>query len=108
MAGAANNQLATAEAGRILAERGILYAPDYVINAGGIIMVHGELSGDNDTVVVTAKVDAIGDRLDAIFKRAARDNVITNEVADTMARDKLSAARATLPAVGGEKTLSRI
>ena len=39
VAGAANNQLMTPEAGRILARRGILYAPDYVINAGGIIMV---------------------------------------------------------------------
>ena len=106
VAGAANNQLATAEAGRLLAERGILYAPDYVINAGGIIMVHGELSGDNDTAVVTAKVDAIGDRLDAIFKRAARDNVITNEVADAMARDKLSAARTQVRAAGGVKALS--
>ncbi|MEI9905945.1 MAG: Glu/Leu/Phe/Val dehydrogenase family protein [Asticcacaulis sp.] len=44
VAGAANNQLATPEAGRILGERGILYAPDYVINAGGIIMVQAELS----------------------------------------------------------------
>ncbi len=107
VAGAANNQLATAEAGRILAERGILYAPDYVINAGGIIMVQGELSGDNDTAVVTAKVDAIGDRLDAIFKRAVSDNVITNEVADAMARDKLNAAWAKPSAMGEKRALSR-
>ncbi len=93
VAGAANNQLATAEAGRILAERGILYAPDYVINAGGIIMVQAELSGDNDAEVVTARVDTIGERLDAIFARARRENVITNEVADEMARDKLRAAK---------------
>ncbi len=93
VAGAANNQLATAEAGRILAERGILYAPDYVINAGGIIMVQAELSGDNDAAVVTARVDAIGPRLDAIFAKAKSENVITNEVADAMARDKLRAAK---------------
>ena len=93
VAGAANNQLATAEAGRILGERGILYAPDYVINAGGIIMVEAELSGDNDAAVVTARVDAIGERLDAIFAHATRENVITNEVADAMARDKLRAAK---------------
>ena len=92
VAGAANNQLATAEAGRILGERGVLYAPDYVINAGGIIMVQAELSGDNDTAAVTARVDAIGPRLDAIFARAKSENVITNEVADAMARDKLRAA----------------
>ena len=93
VAGAANNQLATSEAGRILAERGILYAPDYVINAGGIIMVQAELSGDNDSALVTAHVDAIGPRLDAIFAEASRENVITNEVADAMARAKLRDAK---------------
>ena len=93
VAGAANNQLLTAEAGRILDERGVLYAPDYVINAGGIIMVNGEISGDNDAELIRAKVDAIGPRLDSIFARAKSENVITNEVADSMARDKLAAAR---------------
>ena len=93
VAGAANNQLATEEAGRILGERGILYAPDYVINAGGIIMVNGEISGDNDADLIRSRVDAIGPRLDAIFARAKSENVITNEVADLMARDKLNAAR---------------
>lgn len=93
VAGAANNQLATPEAGRILAERGILYAPDYVINAGGIIMVNGEITGNNDRAVVTAAVDAIGPRLDEIFARAKSENVITNEVADAMAKAKLRAAK---------------
>lgn len=94
VAGAANNQLATPEAGRLLAERGILYAPDYVINAGGIIMVNGEISGNNDKAVVTAAVDAIGPRLDEIFARSKSENVITNEVADAMAKAKLRAAKA--------------
>jgi leucine dehydrogenase len=93
VAGAANNQLLTPEAGRILGERGILYAPDYVINAGGIIMVQGEISGDNDAELIRARVDAIGPRLDAIFATARSENVITNEVADSMARAKLDAAR---------------
>jgi len=93
VAGAANNQLATPEAGRILAERDVLYAPDYVINAGGIIMVNGEISGNNDSAVINAAVDAIGSRLDLIFAQAKSDNVITNEVADSMAKAKLSAAR---------------
>lgn len=93
VAGAANNQLATPEAGRLLDERGILYAPDYVINAGGIIMVNGEISGNNDKAVVTAAVDAIGPRLDEIFARAKSENVITNEVADAMAKAKLRAAK---------------
>jgi leucine dehydrogenase len=80
-------------AGIILADRGILYAPDYVINAGGIIMVNGEITGNNDTAVVTAAVDAISPRLDEIFARAKSENVITNEVADAMAKAKLRAAK---------------
>lgn len=102
VAGAANNQLATPEAGRILAERGVLYAPDYVINAGGIIMVSGEISGDNDTALTLQRVDAIGTRLDAIFATAKAENVITNEVADRMARAKIAAGKtvkAPVPAV---------
>jgi leucine dehydrogenase len=93
VAGAANNQLLTPEAGRILARRGILYAPDYVINAGGIIMVAGEISGNNVESDVLAAVDKIGNRLDDIFLRAKSDQTITNEIADLMAQDKIRAAR---------------
>jgi len=91
VAGAANNQLASPEAGHILADRGILYAPDYVINAGGIIMVSAEISGDNDETQVLARVDAIGGRLDTIFAVSKADGVITNEVADRLARAKIAA-----------------
>jgi leucine dehydrogenase len=94
VAGAANNQLLTPQAGVILGERGILYAPDYVINAGGIIMVAGEISGHNDEAHIQAQVDAIGPRLTDIFARAKSANVITNVVADSMARDKIAAAKA--------------
>ncbi len=93
VAGAANNQLLTPEAGRILARRGILYAPDYVINAGGIIMVAGEISGNNAESAVLAAVDKIGNRLGDIFQRTKSDQSITNEVADLMAQDKIRAAR---------------
>ena len=90
----ANNQLLTPRAGVILGERGILYAPDYVINAGGIIMVAGEISGHNDEAHILEQVDAIGPRLADIFARAKSANVITNVVADSMARDKIAAAKA--------------
>ncbi len=93
VAGAANNQLLTPEAGRILARRGILYAPDYVINAGGIIMVAGEISGNNAESDVLAAVDKIGNRLDDIFLRAKSDQMITNEIADLMAQGKIRVAR---------------
>ncbi|MGZ3304998.1 MAG: Leu/Phe/Val dehydrogenase [Asticcacaulis sp.] len=95
VAGAANNQLATPQAGRILARRGILYAPDYVINAGGIIMVAGEISGNNTESDVLAAVDRIGPRLDDLFARAQSAQASTNEVADSLARAKLDAARRT-------------
>ena len=93
VAGAANNQLATPEAGVILGRRGILYAPDYVINAGGIIAVAGEFSGQNDADAIAAQIEAIGPRLDVIFAQSKRENVLTNEVADSMARAKIAAAR---------------
>lgn len=93
VAGAANNQLLTPEAGRILARRGVLYAPDYVINAGGIIMVSGEISGNNDETVVLAAVDRIGGRLDDIFARAQSGEAMTFEIADLMAQAKIQAAR---------------
>ncbi len=93
VAGAANNQLLTPQAGVILGQRGILYAPDYVINAGGIIMVAGEISGHNDEAHILGQVDAIGPRLADIFAKAKSTNVITNVVADSMARDKIAAAK---------------
>jgi leucine dehydrogenase len=93
VAGAANNQLLTPEAGRILARRGVLYAPDYVINAGGIIMVSGEISGNNEESVVLAAVDRIGGRLDDIFARAQKGEAMTFEIADQMAQGKIQAAR---------------
>jgi len=93
VAGAANNQLLTPEAGRILARRGILYAPDYVINAGGIIMVAGEISGNNAETEVLAAVDRIGGRLDDIFARAQSGEALTFEIADLMAQSKIQAAR---------------
>ena len=93
VAGAANNQLLTPQAGRILARRGILYAPDYVINAGGIIMVAGEISGNNNEADVLAAVDRIGGRLDDIFVRAQSGEALTFEIADQMAQSKIRVAR---------------
>lgn len=71
LAGGANNQLATAEAGAILAARNILYAPDYVINAGGIIAVSAEYHHDNDLAALNARIAAIGTRLESLFSETA-------------------------------------
>ncbi|MET5012452.1 amino acid dehydrogenase, partial [Burkholderia pseudomallei] len=56
VAGGANNQLATREDGARVAETGILYAPDYVINAGGIINVGLEYLGQGDEAEVMARI----------------------------------------------------
>ncbi len=86
IAGAANNQLATAADGQRLLDAGILYCPDYVINAGGIINVSSEYEGDVSQAEVVQQVEAIGPRLGEIFEQAARDKRSTSDIADEMAR----------------------
>ena len=86
VAGAANNQLATPADGPRLAARGILYAPDYVINAGGIINVVAGYLGRGSADTVAADLAAIGPRLADIFVQADRSGHSCDEVADAMAR----------------------
>lgn len=93
VAGAANNQLAEDRHGRWLQERGILYAPDYVINAGGIINIACELGGyDRDRAL--ARTSRIYDTLTGIFARADRERLPTNAIADRIAAERLDAAPA--------------
>jgi len=93
IAGAANNQLATAADGARLAERDILYAPDYVINAGGIISVAREYYGSSSEDEVRADVYRIRERLQAIFDAAKSSGRPTNELADELARNLVAAAK---------------
>ena len=93
VAGGANNQLETNEDGRRLADAGILYAPDYVINGGGIINVASEYFDDVDEAHVLDKVAEIGPRLTGIFEKAAKAGLPTNEIADAQARAIIAAAR---------------
>ncbi|KPF79883.1 amino acid dehydrogenase [alpha proteobacterium AAP81b] len=86
VAGAANNQLATPQDGARLAARGILYAPDYVINAGGIINVAAEYLGSGDAASVATAIAAIEGRLADIFAEAEATGTPTDAVADAMAR----------------------
>ena len=91
VAGGANNQLAQAEHGTLLAERGILYAPDYVINAGGIINVsleylarqHGEPCDIND---VRRRIAQIPERLRQVWQESERSGQSADRVADRMAQ----------------------
>lgn len=86
VAGAANNQLAMTADGARLAARGILYAPDYVINAGGIINVVAEYLGQGDAASVEASIARIEGRLADIFAEADTSGRATDAVADAMAR----------------------
>ena len=91
VAGAANNQLATHEDARLLLERGILYAPDYVINAGGLINVAGELDPDGyDRDRVMTGLNEIPATLTDIFKRAQERGLPTNDVAQEIADERLA------------------
>src|SRR5438552_10178201 len=82
IAGAANNQLAEEKDGAALQLAGVLYAPDYVINAGGIISVAREYAGGATEAQVTSEIHGIPGRLMEIFERARRDGRATNSVAD--------------------------
>ena len=91
VAGGANNQLARAEHGAVLAARGILYAPDYVINAGGIISVATEYLArrdghTGDVAEVNALVGQIPGRLEAIWQESEATGVPSDVVADRMAQ----------------------
>jgi leucine dehydrogenase len=98
VAGAANNQLAQGQDGVALQTAGILYVPDYVINAGGIISVAREYQGGATEAQVIADIEAIPARLTEIFERARRENRTTNAIADQMARERLGRQRAKLVA----------
>jgi leucine dehydrogenase len=86
VAGAANNQLATAEDGERLQEREILYAPDYVINAGGIINVCTEYLGDGDASLVRRRIEGIPVRLEQIWREGSETGRDPASVADAMAQ----------------------
>ena len=86
VAGGANNQLATPADGERLHERGILYAPDYVINAGGIINVCTEYLGDGNSSLVRERIDGIPQRLEQIWDESAASGRDPAAVADAMAQ----------------------
>jgi leucine dehydrogenase len=86
VAGGANNQLATPEDGERLHKRGILYAPDYVINAGGIINVCTEYLNDGDASLVRRRIEGIPVRLEQIWKEGAETGRDPAAVADAMAQ----------------------
>ncbi|MCL6631239.1 MAG: leucine dehydrogenase [Alicyclobacillus herbarius] len=92
IAGSANNQLAEARHGDQLHEMGILYAPDYVINAGGVINVADELEGYNRERA-QAKVERIYDIMLELYEVAERERIPTYQAADRMAEARIEQLR---------------
>ncbi|MUV39692.1 Leucine dehydrogenase [Lentibacillus sp. JNUCC-1] len=92
IAGSANNQLKTEKHGNVLHEKGILYAPDYVINSGGVINVADELIGYNEARAMR-KVETIYDNLMEIYQISKQENIPTAEAADRLAEDRIESAR---------------
>jgi len=88
IAGAANNQLAEARHGQALEQRSILYAPDYVINAGGVINVYGELHGwDADRS--KRKAAEIYHTLEELYEIAKTEGIPTQAAADRLAERRI-------------------
>ncbi len=90
IAGGANNQLATPDMGDRLSEKAIVYAPDYVINGGGIINVASEISGAYDPAWVEAKLQRLIQTLGEVLDQAQREGRATNRVADEIARSRIA------------------
>jgi len=91
LAGGANNQLRTPEDGQRLHDAGVLYAPDYVINGGGIINVASEYYGDLTDDETWDRIAEIGPRLTGIFEESVSSDRPTNIVADEQARSIIAA-----------------
>jgi leucine dehydrogenase len=92
IAGAANNQLKETRHGDALHEMGIVYAPDYVINAGGVINVADELNGYNRERALK-KVETIYDNIASVIEISKRDNIPTYLAADRLAEERIERMR---------------
>lgn len=93
VAGGANNQLATPDMDAVLMERSVLYAPDYVINAAGVISIGLEIAGTWSEKEMSARIDKIGGRLTQIFERAEKEDRPTGAIAEDMAKEIIARAK---------------
>jgi leucine dehydrogenase len=90
--GAANNQLASHDGAAQLAERGILWAPDFVVNAGGVIYLDMATRPNADFAAIEARVTTIGDTITTIFADAKAKGITTLDAAEQLAAARLNAA----------------
>jgi glutamate dehydrogenase/leucine dehydrogenase len=93
VAGCANNQLAEPEDAERLRERGILYAPDYVVNAGGIIQLIGLEDEGWDEAQLEERLGGVGKTLRALFAEAEAEDITPAEAADRLVRRRLADGR---------------
>ncbi|HUQ21110.1 MAG TPA: Glu/Leu/Phe/Val dehydrogenase family protein, partial [Gemmatimonadaceae bacterium] len=91
VAGGANNQLLEPRHGDILEQRGLLYTPDYVANAGGVINVYGEVAGWSPERALK-KADEIYDTVLGVFEIAKSEGIPSYEAADRLAERRLASA----------------
>lgn len=89
--GAANNQLARHDGAEALAARGILWAPDFVVNAGGVIYLSMASEPNADAAAIDARVAAIGDTITTIFREAEQNGTTTLEAAEGLSAARLVA-----------------
>lgn len=87
IAGAANNQLSEESLGQELKDRSMLYAPDYVINAGGVIDIYHQRI-PSTAMAMRSHIEGIADTLTTIFQRADAENASTNKVANRIAEER--------------------
>ena len=106
--GTANNQLGDAQAGQILAGRGILYAPDYVVNAGGVMNVSLELDGYNRERAMRL-IRSIHSNLGKVFDHAEQHGCTPQQAADRIAEQRLAAiGKLKLPLGRATPRMSRL
>ena len=105
IAGAANNQLASRDHGLRLHERNILYAPDYVLNAGCIIDIAYQ-QGAGDQQAMRAHIDGIANTLTEIFQRAGAENRSTHAVADELAESRFQQSASQVMPVTAARAVS--
>jgi glutamate dehydrogenase/leucine dehydrogenase len=87
--GCANNQLESPESAGLLAEHGILYGPDYIVNAGGVINISFEIGRHYDKEAAFARVTEIGATLKRVIERAENEGITTAAAADRIAEERI-------------------
>ena len=89
IAGAANNQLANEKQGALLLKKGVIYAPDYTLNAGGVMSYYSEVKGYNQAWTMQ-KAEGIYDSIAQIINRSQKENIPTQKIADTIAEERIT------------------